>query len=129
MAGTVPLGFQWLPNVIAALNAGGAKALAVPNKRRLAALPNVPTTMEAGVANFETSGWFAMLGPRGTPKAVVARINHEMAAALADPAVRERFTEQGGEAITSTPEELGKFIAAETTKWLAIIAKAGIPPQ
>ena len=63
IAGAVPLGFQWLPNVAAALQSGGAKALAVAAKQRMAALPDVPTTAEAGLPEYESSGWFMMLAP------------------------------------------------------------------
>jgi tripartite-type tricarboxylate transporter receptor subunit TctC len=128
ISGAVPLGFQWLPNVNAALKTGDAKPLAVTIAKRMTAMPDVPTTAEAGIKNYETSGWLALLAPRGTPKPIVAKLNQEVAAALQDPAVRDRFVEQGGEAIGSTPEELAKFITSETVKWRDIITKAGIQP-
>jgi len=127
IAGTVPLGFQWLPNVLGPLNSGGAKPLAVAGKNRLPALPNTPTTAEAGLPEYEASGWFAMQVPRGTPKDIVARINREMAEALADPTVRERFEQQGAVAKVISPEEATKFVADEIVKWRGIIEKAGIP--
>ena len=127
MAGTVPLGFQWLPNVLAPLGAGGAKALAVASDKRMAALPDVPTTAEAGMPNYQASGWFMLLAPQGTPKPIVAKLNQEISAALGDPSLRDRFTEQGAVPVIMSPEELTKFIAAETDKWRDIITKAGIP--
>jgi tripartite-type tricarboxylate transporter receptor subunit TctC len=127
ISGAVPLGFQWLPNVLATLNSGGANALAVASKSRMAALPAVPTAAEAGVASYEVSGWFVMLAPRGTPKPIVAKLNEELNAALSDPSVRARFTEQGAERVIMTPDELAKFMSSETTKWSEIITKAGIP--
>jgi tripartite-type tricarboxylate transporter receptor subunit TctC len=127
IAGTVPLGFQWYPNVAAPLQSGGAKALAVAGKTRLAALPKVPTTAEAGLPSYEASGWFALLAPRGTPKPIVDRLHKELAAAIADPTVRERFLQQGAEPGSPTPEETRKFFAAEIAKWRDIITKAGIP--
>jgi tripartite-type tricarboxylate transporter receptor subunit TctC len=126
MAGTVPLGFQWLPNVLAPLNSKGAKALAVAGQTRLPALPDTPTTIEAGLPEYQASGWFAMQVPRGTPKDIVARINKEMAAAIADPVVRERFEQQGAVAKVISPEEATKFVADEIVKWRGIIEKAGI---
>jgi tripartite-type tricarboxylate transporter receptor subunit TctC len=127
IAGTVPLGFQWLPNVSAPLKAGGARPLAVAGKTRMAALPDVPTAAEAGLPNYEASGWFALLAPRGTPKPIVAKLNQELAAAAADPAVRQRFLDVGAEPNVITPEQASKFISAETAKWRDIITKAGIP--
>lgn len=126
IAGTVPLGFQWLPNVLAPLNAHGARALAVAGKKRLAALPDTPTTIEAGLPEYQASGWFAMFVPRGTPKDIVERINHEMGAALADPEVRKRFEQQGAEAGVVSPEKARKFLADEIAKWRDIITKEGI---
>ena len=127
IAGAVPLGFQWLPNVLAPLNAGGAKALAVASTKRMAALPDVPTTTEAGLNDYVSSGWFTMLDPKGKPNQNVIKLNHEFTASLADPTLRERFTEQGAEVVVSTPEDVGKFISAEIVKWRDIIAAAGIP--
>jgi tripartite-type tricarboxylate transporter receptor subunit TctC len=128
IAGTVPLGFQWLPNVLATLNSGGAKALAVASKARMAALPNVPTTAEAGLPQYVASGWFAFLAPKGTPKPIVTRLNAEVTAALEDPTVRAKLTEQGAQPVIFTPEELVKFIAAETIQFRETITKAGIAP-
>jgi len=127
IAGTVPLGFQWLPNVLGPLNSGGARPLAVAGKNRLPALPKTPTTAEAGLPEYEASGWFAMQVPHGTPKDIVAQINREMAAALADPTVRERFEQQGAEPRVISPEEATKFTSTEIVKWHDIIQKAGIP--
>jgi tripartite-type tricarboxylate transporter receptor subunit TctC len=127
IAGAVPLGFQWLPNVLGPLNSGGARPLAVAGKNRLPALPKTPTTAEAGLPEYEASGWFAMQVPRGTPKDIVARINREMAEALADPTVRERFEQQGAVPRVISPEEATKFTSTEIVKWREIIQKAGIP--
>ena len=127
IAGTVPLGFQWLPNVLAPLNSGGARPLAVAGKSRLPALPNTPTTIEAGLPDYQASGWFAMQLPHGTPKEIVHRVNKEMAAAIADPEVRQRFEQQGAEAKVISPEEATKFVSDEIVKWRGIITKAGIP--
>ena len=127
MAGTVPLGFQWLPNVLAPLGAGGAKAIAVATDKRMAALPDVPTTTEAGMPNYRASGWFVLLAPKGTPKPMIVKLNQEITGALADQSLRDKITEQGAVPIAMSPEELGKFMSAETDKWRDIITKAGIP--
>jgi tripartite-type tricarboxylate transporter receptor subunit TctC len=127
ISGAVPLGFQWLPNVKGPIGSGGARPIAVAAKTRLAALPDVTTTAEAGLPEYEASGWFAMMAPRGTPKPIVDRLNKELAAAAADPAVRQRFSEQGAEPKVLSPDEAGKFVSAEIEKWRGIITKAGIP--
>jgi tripartite-type tricarboxylate transporter receptor subunit TctC len=127
MSGAVPLGFQWYPNVAAALNAKGAKALAVAGANRLGALPDTPTTKEAGLPDYVVSGWFALLAPKGTPAPVVARLNNEVKAALADPDVRARFQQQGAETDYLPPDQSAKFISDEIVKYRNIITKAGIP--
>ncbi|MCC6777597.1 MAG: tripartite tricarboxylate transporter substrate binding protein [Hyphomicrobiales bacterium] len=127
IAGTVQLGFQWLPNILAPLNAGGAKALAVASKTRMAALPNVPTTAEAGLPEYISSGWFTFLAPKGTPKPIIAKLNEQVTIALKDPAVVARYTEQGCQPMIVTPDELGKFMAEETGRFRETIKKAGIP--
>src|ERR1700731_3203116 len=91
IAGDVPLGFQWYPNVAAALNANGAKALAVAGTDRLDILPDTPTGKEAGLPVYLVSGWFALSAPKGTPEAIVNKLNDEVNNALADPDVRARF--------------------------------------
>jgi tripartite-type tricarboxylate transporter receptor subunit TctC len=129
IAGQVPAGFQFLPNVIAPLRTGDARALAVTSPKRMAALPDVPTVAEVGISGYAPSGWLALLAPRGTPKPVIARLHEELAAAIADPVVREKFSELGAEPEATSPQELARFIAAEIVKWRGIITKAGITPQ
>jgi len=128
ISGAVPVGFQWLPNVSAPLQSGDAKALAVTVGKRMTALPDVPTVAEAGVMNYEVSGWLALLAPPGTPRPIIAKLNQELVAAVNDPAVRSKFVEQGAEGVSTTPEELRTFVASESAKWRDIIKKAGIPP-
>jgi tripartite-type tricarboxylate transporter receptor subunit TctC len=127
MAGQVPLGFQWLPNVSAALEAKGAKALAVAGANRLDALPDVPTTKEAGLPEYVVSGWFALLVPKGTPEAIVKKLNAEVGSALSDPDVRARFQQQGAEPIYLPLDQSKTFLSDEIKKYHDIIIKAGIP--
>jgi len=126
MSGQVPLGFQWYPNVSAALAAKRARALVVAGGNRLDALPDVPTTKEAGLPQYVVSGWFALLAPHGTPPAIVAKLNSDLKAAVEDPAVRARFAQQGAEAIYMTLGQSKTFLGDEIVKYHDIITKAGI---
>jgi tripartite-type tricarboxylate transporter receptor subunit TctC len=126
VAGEVPVSFQLLPNVISGLKAGQLRALAVANATRLAALPEVPTAAELGIAGYESSAWFGFVAPRGTPRPIIDQVQHETVSAMADAAVRARFVEFGAEPLSSTPEEFARFIAAEVAKWRSLIAKASI---
>ena len=129
MAGAVPLGFQFLPNVLGMLQSGDARALAVTSNQRMTALPDVPTTAEAGLKNYETFGWLALLAPAGTAKPIIEKLYNALAEAVKSPAVRARFVQLGAEPVSPGPEELQKFIVSETAKWRDIIQKAGIPPM
>jgi tripartite-type tricarboxylate transporter receptor subunit TctC len=129
LSGTVPASFQLLPNVIGGIKSGQVRALAVASKRRLAALPEVPTAAEAGVKGFESAAWFGFLAPRGTPRGPVDRLNKEIIAAVADPAVRARFSDFGAEPVTSSPEELGRYISSEVVRWKEIITKGNITAE
>jgi tripartite-type tricarboxylate transporter receptor subunit TctC len=126
IAGDVPLGFQWYPNVSAAINAKGAKALAVAGTNRLDTLPDTPTVKEAGLPDYIVSGWFALSVPKGTPDAIVQKLNDEVKIALADPDLRARFQQQGAETYYLPADQTKKFIADEVVKYHDIITKAGI---
>jgi tripartite-type tricarboxylate transporter receptor subunit TctC len=127
MSGQVPLGFQWYPNVSAALAAKGAKALAVAGANRLAALPDVPTTKEAGLPQYIVSGWFALSAPAGTPPAIAVKLNSALKDAIDYPALRARFDQQGAEAMYMPLDQSKRFISDEIVKYRDIITKAGIP--
>lgn len=129
LAGQVPLGFQFLPNVLGMLKSDGARALAVTSPKRMTALPDVPTAAEAGVKNYETFGWLALLGPAGMPKEAVDKIYGALKIAVNDSAIKAKFSEQGAEATAPGPDALNEFIKSETVKWRGIIQKAGIEPM
>ncbi|MFM7050049.1 MAG: Bug family tripartite tricarboxylate transporter substrate binding protein, partial [Polynucleobacter sp.] len=88
VAGRVPISFQLLPNVSGQIAGGRVKPLAVASNRRLTALPDVPTAAEAGIKGYESAAWFALIAPRGTPKAIIDKLNKDVNQALGDPTVR-----------------------------------------
>ena len=126
IAGVVPLGFQWYPNVAGPLQANGAVALAVAGDKRIPALPDVPTTTEAGVPEYKVSGWFALLAPGGTPRPILERLNKEVNAALTDPVTKAAFEKAGAETIPMPLDVARTFHADEIKKYREIITKAGI---
>jgi len=126
IAGAVPLGFQWFPNVAGPLGANGARALAVAGDKRIPALPDTPTTAEAGLPEYKVNGWFALLVPGGTPKPIVEKLHQFMTEALNDPAVRAGFEKAGAEVIALPLTEAKPFLNAEIAKYHDIITKAGI---
>ncbi len=103
---------------------GKLRALAVTGSRRIAALPDVPTLREAGVAGTEVTTWFGLFAPAGTPKAVAERLQRDAATALQDLA--KRGVVQADEAVGSTPEQFTAFVQAEHAKWGKVIKDLGL---
>jgi tripartite-type tricarboxylate transporter receptor subunit TctC len=126
IAGQVPLGFQWYPNVLGPLGSKGAKALAVAGDKRLAAVPDAPTTTEAGFPQYKMSGWFALAAPHGTPKPILERLNRELAAAIKDPAVRDGFAKVGAEPMMLSLDQAKKFLISEIAQYRDVVTKGGI---
>src|SRR5262249_28718726 len=128
IAGSVPVGFQWLPNVSAPLQSGEARALAVAASKRMTALPDVATAAEAGINNSRRRGGSHYWRRTGRPSRSSPSSMRSWARPIKDPQVAHKMVEQGGEGTSTTPEGLAKFIASESAKWRDIIVKAGIPP-
>ena len=108
---------------------GKLKALGVSTTQRNPLLPEVPTIAEAGVKGYDMGYWFAAYAPAGTPPAVVSRLNELLAAATRGAGAKGFFDGSGSVAWTTTPDELAKFQAAETTKWGKVIKAAGIEAE
>lgn len=125
VAGRVQLGFLDLPAAGPHVKSGALKILAVGNARRAVALPDTPTIGEAGIPGYRTSGWFGVMAPARVPAHAVARLHKELAAVLADPAVRERMNKIGIEPTMTTPDEFSAFIKAEIPRWADVIKVSG----
>jgi len=111
------------------IRAGKLRPLAVAGARRLPMLPDVPTTAEAGLPDFESGTWSGFAAPIGTPAAIVQRLNSEVHKVVAVKEIRDFFAQQGGEAYSGTPEEFGRLIASEAIKWAKYAAIAGVKPN
>jgi tripartite-type tricarboxylate transporter receptor subunit TctC len=111
------------------IRAGTIKAIVNMSPQRSGAIPDIPTSDESGVPGLYMSGWFGLFAPKGTPKAVIARLNDALVEALSDPKVRARFAELGldiAPRAQQTPVGLAAFHKAEIEKWWPIIKAAGI---
>jgi tripartite-type tricarboxylate transporter receptor subunit TctC len=126
IAGTVQLGFAWYPNVSGPVTANGAIPLAVAGDARLAALPDTPTTAQAGLPQYKFDGWFGLGAPAGVPRDILERLNAALNEALKDPSVRVRFEEIGAAPIGLGLDQAGTFLSDEVVKYRDIITKAGI---
>ena len=116
------------PSVIAAfppVNSGKLRGIAVTGAKRSSLLPEVPTFGEAGMSGI-TGGWYALVGPANLPKAVVARLSHEIDIIMKIPDVREQFAANGADPVGSSPTELSRFIAEDYKRWGDLIKSANI---
>jgi tripartite-type tricarboxylate transporter receptor subunit TctC len=108
---------------------GSVKLLAVSTAKRSPLLPDLPTMIEAGVAGYESTTWFGILAPAGTPREIVTRVNGDVAAVVEAADVRERFAAAGAEPVGSTPEAFAQTIQSETAKWARVVKAAGIKAE
>lgn len=129
MAGRVDYYFSPIAPVIGQIRNGQLLPLAVGSPRRAAALPNVPTTAEAGVPGSEFNFWIGMFAPKGTPAAIVERLQDEVVKALADPEVKQRFTTLGADAWTLEPAQFDAYVREETRNNAALVKAAGLQVQ
>ncbi len=132
VAGQVDLLVVQAAAALPQVRAGTIKAIANLSPTRSAAVPDIPTSDEGGVAGLYASGWFGLFAPKATPKDVIAKLNEAMVQALADPAVRARFGDLGLNVASreqQRPEGLAAFHKAEIEKWWPIIKAAGVKAQ
>ncbi len=126
LAGRVAFSFLNVVTALPHVREGRLRALGVSGATRLAQLPEVPTVAEQGHPEFEAVAWFGLLAPAGTPQAVVGRIQRDVAAAFADPALRERLTGTGAEPVLSTPEAFRDLVEREIPRMASVVRATGM---
>ncbi len=125
IAGFVALSFATAPSAVPHVKSGKVRALGVSSLARIPALPQVPTIDESGLAGFEASNVFGMVGPPGLSAALVDRINADLVTALKDPGIRGALSEQGAEARPSTPSDYAALIRNEVANWGKVVRQSG----
>jgi tripartite-type tricarboxylate transporter receptor subunit TctC len=126
VGGHVPIAFGVLPPALGNIQAGTLRAIAVFSERRFSLLPEVPTATESGLPGFESVLHYGLLGPAGMPRPIVERLNTELRKLVGTGEVKQRIHSEGGDPLTSTPEEYAADIDREETKWSALIRKLGL---
>ena len=126
ISGRVALMFENMPGAVPHIKAGKLRALAQTGLRRTAALPEVPTVAEAGVPGYESLSWSGIAMPAGAPREVVARLNREINAILAQAEMRHKLAEMGAEAVGGSPEAFADHVRRERDKWGGVVRAAGI---
>jgi tripartite-type tricarboxylate transporter receptor subunit TctC len=126
ISGQVKMMFANILSVLPQVKAGRLNALAVTGVKRSTAAPEWPTVAESGLPGFESSTWFALLTPAGTPPEVIAKLNEEVAKAVQSPELQHQLQLQGAEAGSGTPDELRAYIGKEVDKWGRVIKASGV---
>jgi tripartite-type tricarboxylate transporter receptor subunit TctC len=126
MGGHVHVMFNGLAFPLPHVKSGKLRALAITAEKRSSLLPDMPTVAESGIPGFEATGWNGFLLPGRTPRALVMRLQQEIARSLSLPDVRERYTRSVIEPVGNSPEEFGRLIVSELAKWAKVAKEAGL---
>jgi len=125
----IQLMFQLIPGIATQVKGGKVNAMAVMSPTRSPALPDVPTTTELGFPKLQSTTWFALLAPRGTPPEIIAKMNLEVNKILKDPAFTKRLADIGATPLGGSPKDLSDHLGSEITKWGSLIKANGIKAQ
>ena len=125
-SGQVQIYCPGISSVLQLIQGGSLKALAVTMPKRTPFLPDVPTAGEQGLGGLDVNSWVGLMAPAGTPRHIVARLNQEVSKLMSRPDVRAALEKNGAEPATIGPAEFGRFLAAESSKWGAVVKKANI---
>ncbi|QET06082.1 MULTISPECIES: Bug family tripartite tricarboxylate transporter substrate binding protein [Cupriavidus] len=123
LTGRVQFMFATIPSVISHIQAGKLRAIAVSSAKRSRSLPDLPTVAEKGFPGFEAGSWFGIFAPRGTPPAVIAKVNQAVNEAL--PSLQAQMIREGADPVGGTPEQFGKFTQKEYLKWKEVVRASG----
>ena len=126
LGGQVDMMFDAIPTMAAQVAGGKVKALATTGRARSSIMPNVPTVTESGVPGYTATIWIGVMAPKGTPAAIVNRLNSEISKITADAELRKRWSAQGTAAMTMNVAEFGKFLNDDIAKWAGVVKSAGI---
>jgi tripartite-type tricarboxylate transporter receptor subunit TctC len=126
MSGQTDLALVDLPASLQQIRAGKLIAYAVTGPTRSQQLPDTPTLSEAGLRGYDSTGWFGVVAPAGTPAPAIRRLNAAITEALGDPTIQANMRNLGVEPVHGTPESFSAYIASETTKWSQVIKQGNI---
>jgi len=130
VAGQVNMNFDTMPPVLEHIKGGKIRALAISTPKRLSQLPELPTFEEKGIKGFDVTNWYSMMGPKGLPADMVARMDDAVKKAMAEPAIRATLEAQGIQfGGANSPAEFDKFLRAENAKYARLVKELGVTNQ
>jgi len=129
ISGQVAMNFPSILSALPHLRSGRVRALAVTGAKRTRAAPGLPTMQEAGIKDYESMTWYAVVAPAGTQPDIVTRISSEIAGIVKQPEIADRLSKEGADPVGGTPQEFGRYLRSEIEKWRKVIRAAGIQPS
>jgi tripartite-type tricarboxylate transporter receptor subunit TctC len=126
IGGRVDFMFATMPSVMGQIRAGKLLPLAVSTTKRSVVMPDLPTVAESGLPDFALGSWFGYFAPKGTPDAIVKKVNADINKVLDAPNIKQRLTNEGAAPVGGSPEEFSAYVASETKKWNAVVTELGI---
>ena len=129
IGGHVQMAFDAITTMATNVKAGQVRALGTSSTKRTQVLPDVPTIAEAGVPGYESTIWLGIMAPKGTPKAVVDKLNAEINKAINKPDILAAWSKQGAVPTTMTPAEFGAFLQRDIDKWAKVVQVSGAKVQ
>ena len=125
IGGRITMMFDNMTTAVPQIRSGKLRALAVTGERRNSALPDVPTMVESGLAGFVVTPWWGVFAPAGTPRPVIEKLHRDITGVLNLKEVRDFFASQGTDVIANTPEEFGRYVKGEATRWGEVVRASG----
>ena len=129
IAGRMSVVFSTSASVLPHVKSGKLRALATTGAKRSAVSPDLPTVAESGLPGYESTSWYGIIGPAGTPKPVVTRLHATIVKGVADADVRQRLLAQGLDPVGNSPDEFDAYVKAEIRKWAKVLQVAGVKPE
>jgi tripartite-type tricarboxylate transporter receptor subunit TctC len=126
IGGQVQLVFGAVPVTLPHVKAGRLRALAVTTDKRIAAAPDLPTVAESGYPGYEVTNWHGLVGPKGLPRDIVARLNREIGEVVKGEEMKKNLAADGLEPAGGSPERFGQILKNEMTRWAKVVQQAGI---
>jgi tripartite-type tricarboxylate transporter receptor subunit TctC len=129
LGGHVQMMFDAITTMAPNARAGKVRALATSGKARSSVMPEVPTLAEAGVPGYESTIWIGLMAPKGTPKAIIDKLNAEVNKVLTKPEIKEAWAKQGATPLVMTPSEFDTYLRGDIEKWAKVVEVAGLKPK
>jgi tripartite-type tricarboxylate transporter receptor subunit TctC len=129
LGGHIQIGFTSLLTVLQHYKSGRLRVLGVGTRSRSPSMPDIPSVIEAGLPGYETSAWYGLYAPAGTPQEIILKVQREFVRISTQPDIKERLAQLGADSVVSTPDAFAAFTKSEMAKYAKVVKDAGITPE